>query len=62
LKEPDLFDRVHELSHRVLVEDLPGLTGVGADLVDGNLSEAGSVDWHQIDTVHCGAVWRCRFT
>jgi hypothetical protein len=41
LEEPDLTDGVHQLGHRFLVEDLPGLARIGHDGVQGQFREVG---------------------
>jgi hypothetical protein len=44
LEQPDLAHRVHQLGHRVLVEDLARLAGVGADRPHRQLGEVGPLD------------------
>ena len=47
LEHADLPDRVDQLGHLVLVEDLPRLLGVGPDLADRDLGEVGARHRHQ---------------
>ena len=50
LEQPDLADRVHQLGHRLLVEDLAGLGGVRPDRVDRQLGEGRALDGRQLRT------------
>ena len=47
LEQPDLADRVDQLGHGVLVEDLARLHAVGRDLVERDLGEVGAGDRRQ---------------